>query len=54
MLARLRRLTLRRRKLDAEWRQAVKDAHADGQSLRAIAEAADVSHVHVRRIVRND
>lgn len=31
--------------------QAMKDAHAQGETLRAIAKAAGLSHENVRRIV---
>jgi hypothetical protein len=51
-LAGLRRLSGRRSRVDAEWRAAIQDARADGESLRAIAAAAGVSHVAVLKIVR--
>jgi len=33
---------------------AIRDAHADGMSLRAIAEAVGLSHMGVRRIVQQE
>ena len=32
--------------------QAIREAHAEGESLRSIAEAAGVSHEQVRRLLR--
>ncbi len=40
----------------AAWRaaleRAIREAHEEGASLRAIADAAGVSHEQVRRIIR--
>lgn len=37
---------------DAAWYEAIRQAHADGSSLRVIADHAGVSHVRVLQIVR--
>lgn len=52
MLARVKRATKRRATAEEEWRVAIREAHAEGVSLRAIAQAAGVSHVRVLQIVR--
>lgn len=51
-LAAVKRLTVRRGKLNTEWQDAIREAHRNGQSLRTIAEAAGVSHMRVQQIVR--
>lgn len=37
-----------------ELRSLIQAAHAEGASLRAIAEAAGLSHMQVHRIVKQD
>jgi hypothetical protein len=53
-LAKVRRLRERRANLEQEWRDAIREAHADGNSLREIAAAAHLSHVRILQIVRGD
>lgn len=48
----IRDLAARREQLQHEWSSEVKALHAAGYSLRAIAEAAGVSHDSVWRRVR--
>lgn len=52
MLTRVKRATKRRAESEGAWRSAIKEAHANGESLRAIAQAAGISHVRVLQIVR--
>ena len=49
----LRRLTRKRVASEQEWRAAIRTAHAEGMSLRAIAECVGVAHTRVLQIVRN-
>jgi transposase-like protein len=51
-LTRVRRATARRSRTETEWREAIRQAVADGHTLRAVAEAAGVSHVRVLQITR--
>ena len=51
-LTRVRRAAKRRRDATDGFRQAVLDAHREGESLRRIADAAGLSHVAVLKIVR--
>ena len=51
-LARVRRAAKTRAKTDAEWRDAIRAARAEGKTLRQIAEAAGVSNVAVLNITR--
>lgn len=53
-LARVKRAAGRRVSASAAFKQAVVGAQADGKSLRAIAEAAGVSHVRVLQILRGE
>lgn len=48
---RIRRITGRRAKLDAQWRQELRDAIEAGASLREVAEVAGISHTAVKFIV---
>jgi transposase-like protein len=48
----LRRLTRKRAAAEQEWRVAIRAAHAEGMSLRAIAECVGVAHTRVLQIVR--
>ena len=48
----VRRATARRSRSEQDWREAVKTAVSEGQSLRAVAGAAGVSHVRVLQITR--
>lgn len=49
----LKRATKRRASSEEAWRSAIRDARAEGQTFRAIADAAGVSHVRVQQILRN-
>lgn len=53
-LTRVRRATARRSAAEAEWREAVREAVRAGESLRAVAAAAGVSHVRVLQVTRED
>ena len=44
--------TARRAESNESWRAAIRQAHAEGASLRQIAAAAGVSHVRILQIVR--
>lgn len=48
----VKRAASRRASAEASYRDAIRQAHAAGQSLRAIAEAAGVTHVRILQIVR--
>lgn len=37
---------------DKAWREAIREAHANGASLRAIGDAAGITHVRVIQILR--
>lgn len=50
----VKRAASRRASADEGFRAAVLKAHADGESLRAIANAAGLSHVRVLQIVRGE
>ena len=51
-LARVKRATKRRADADREWREAIRQAVRDGASLRAVADAAGVTHPRVLQISR--
>jgi transposase-like protein len=51
-LTTVKRATARRSEANASWREAIREAHAEGSSLRKIAAAAGVSHVRILQIVR--
>jgi len=51
-LSAVRRATARRQRSELEWRDAIRDAHAAGLSIRKIGEAAGVSHVRVLQLAR--
>jgi len=51
-LTALRRATARRSRSEQAWHDAIRDAHAAGESLREIGRAAGISHVRVLQIVR--
>jgi hypothetical protein len=51
-LTTVKRATARRSEADASWRAAIREARAEGASLREIAAAAGVSHVRILAIVR--
>ena len=53
-LTRVRRARRNRETAASEFRAAVLQAHEAGESLRAIAEAAGVSHVRVHQLLRGD
>ena len=48
------RTAKKRKTAEAEFRDAVFAAHAAGETLRAIAEAAGLSHTRVLQILRSD
>ncbi len=48
----LRRLTRKRADAEQAWREGIRVAHAEGMSLRAIAECVGVAHTRVLQIVR--
>lgn len=47
-------MAVRRTLAEAEWRDRIREAVAAGESLRAVAGAAGITHVRVLQIVRND
>jgi hypothetical protein len=51
-LTAVKRATARRCEANASWRAAIRQAHAEGASLRQIAAAAGVSHVRILQIVK--
>jgi len=48
----VQRATARRTESEAAWRDAIRQAHVEGSSLRQIAAAAGVSHVRILQIVK--
>lgn len=52
--AKLRYLTRKRAESEEAWRVAIREAHASGMSLRAIAECVGVTHPRVLQIVRGE
>jgi hypothetical protein len=52
-LARVKRATRKRATADQEWRAAIRDAVAAGQSLRTVAAAAGVTNPRVHQIVNH-
>lgn len=50
-LAKVRRARERRAFYDALWREAIVEAASSGVTLRAIAEAAGVTHVRIHQLV---
>ena len=52
-LTRVRRATARRSRTTEEWRAAIRDAYQAGESLRAIAREAGITHVRVLQILRD-
>lgn len=53
-LAVVKRMAKRRAASEADWRQAIRDAHANGIPIRQIGAAAGVSHVRVLQITRGE
>jgi hypothetical protein len=51
-LTAVKRATARRSEANASWRAAIRQAHAEGSSLRQIAAAAGVTHVRILQIIR--
>jgi transposase-like protein len=51
-LTTVKRATARRAESEASWRAVIRQAHAEGASLRQIAAAAGVSHVRILQIVK--
>ncbi len=49
---RLKSLSRKRAESEQAWRIAIREAHAGGMSLRAIAECVGVAHTRVLQIVR--
>lgn len=52
-LIRVKRATVKRRAAESEWRAAIRGAVSEGQSHRAVAEAAGVTHTRVQQILRD-
>jgi lambda repressor-like predicted transcriptional regulator len=50
-LKRVERAANKRDRVQVALRAAILAAHQQGASLRAIAKAAGLSHIHIRRIV---
>ena len=50
-LKQVERAASKRDRAQVELRAAIVAAHEQGASLRAIARAAGLSHIHIRRIV---
>lgn len=50
-LARVKRAAVKVASSREQLHAAIRDAYEDGQALRKIAEAADMSHEQVRRIL---
>ena len=50
-LKRIERAAARKARAHDELHAAIRAAHQQGESLRAIGKAAGLSHVHVQRIV---
>lgn len=53
-LTRVKRATKRRAAAEEEWRVAIRETHAEGESLRAIAKVAGVSNPRIHQIVRSE
>lgn len=53
-LSAVKRAARRRASADSDYRAAIRAAHDAGHSLRAIAEAAGVSHVAILKTLRSD
>lgn len=53
-LDRVKRVGKRRASVAAEFKAAIVEARDEGHSLRAIAEAAGISHVRVLKILRGE
>ena len=51
-LTAVKRATARRSEANASWRAAIREAHAEGASLRRIAAASGVTHVRILQIVK--
>jgi glycine betaine/choline ABC-type transport system substrate-binding protein len=51
VLAKVRTATLRRRQWETTWKLAIRRAHADGASMREIADAAGVVHSRIAAII---
>lgn len=54
ILARVSRATAAKDRADLMWRAAIKQAVEDGESLRSVGRAANVTHVRVLQITRDD
>jgi hypothetical protein len=50
-LSQVQRATAQRARAEQAWREAIRKAHQDGQTMRAIAKAAKVSPTRVHQIV---
>jgi hypothetical protein len=50
----VKRATISRAKADETWRKAIREAVAFGNSHRAVAEAAGVTHTRVQQILRGE
>jgi hypothetical protein len=49
-LLQVRRATAQRAKSEQAWREAIRKAHREGQTMRAIAKAAHISPTRVHQI----
>jgi hypothetical protein len=50
-LLQVRRATAQRAKSEQAWREAIRKAHHEGQTMRAIAKAAHISPTRVHQII---
>jgi hypothetical protein len=51
-LNQVRRATAQRARSEQVWREAIRKAHDQGHSMRAIAEAAELSAARVHQIIK--
>lgn len=52
MATRVERATRKRAAAEEEWRVSIREAVANGESLRAVGKQAGVAHTRVLQIVR--
>jgi hypothetical protein len=50
-LSQVQRATAQRARAEQAWRDAIRKAHQEGQTMRAIAEAAGLSAARVHQII---
>lgn len=51
-LTRVRHAAARRMSSEQEWRESIRQAREQGETLRAIGEAAQVSHVRIIQLLK--